>query len=209
VKKIFGKKIKIFISFFSSKKSYDTTNGYDHCLEQNSSTDSRFHTTTTNTKIEGVRKRITVRSSPQPSPLNSPQQQVQVTKTDDLLSLSTMGYSTLLGNSTDLTPDALLHSNRNMDAVHTATISTPNNNNNNNQEQQKQQQDKLIQQQQQQQQLIIYEDTKFQPTIDFVRLFLDNVVQQSSPFGDKEQNKLTYEVILKLILFLLNQIHTK
>ena len=57
-----------------------------------------------------------------------------------------------------------------------ATISTPNN--------------------QQQKNLMATEDTKFQPTIDFVRAFLDNVVQQTSPFGDKEQNKLTYEVIL-------------
>ncbi|CAF0720089.1 unnamed protein product [Brachionus calyciflorus] len=39
------------------------------------------------------------------------------------------------------------------------------------------------------------EDTKFQPAIDFVRAYLDNVVQQTSPFGDKEQNKLTFEVV--------------
>ncbi len=38
------------------------------------------------------------------------------------------------------------------------------------------------------------EETKFQATIDFVRTYLDNVVQQTSPFGEKEQNKLTFEV---------------
>lgn len=42
---------------------------------------------------------------------------------------------------------------------------------------------------------IFAEDTKFHATIDFVRAYLDNVVQQTSPFGDKEQNKLTFEVI--------------
>lgn len=40
------------------------------------------------------------------------------------------------------------------------------------------------------------EDSKFQATIDFVRSYLDNVVQQASPFGDKEQNKLTFEVFI-------------
>lgn len=45
----------------------------------------------------------------------------------------------------------------------------------------------------------LVEDSKFQATIDFVRSYLDNVVQQASPFGDKEQNKLTFEVC---ILFL-------
>ena len=39
------------------------------------------------------------------------------------------------------------------------------------------------------------EDSKFQPTIQFVRNYLDNVVKQETPFADKEQNKLTYEVI--------------
>lgn len=39
------------------------------------------------------------------------------------------------------------------------------------------------------------EDSKFQPTIQFVRNYLDNVVKQEAPFADKEQNKLTYEVI--------------
>jgi hypothetical protein len=42
------------------------------------------------------------------------------------------------------------------------------------------------------------EDSKFQATIDFVRSYLDNVVQQASPFGDKEQNKLTFEVNILL-----------
>jgi len=101
------------------------------------------------------------------------------------------GYSNLLGNS-DLTPDALLNSNN---VAATATISTPNNNSNNNDKHQNKQLHL------EQQQHILYEDTKFQPTIDFVRSFLDNVVQQSSPFGDKEQNKLTYEV--NLFFFLL------
>ena len=41
---------------------------------------------------------------------------------------------------------------------------------------------------------VVMEDSKFQSTIDFVRSYLDNVVQQASPFGDKEQNKLTFEV---------------
>ncbi len=43
------------------------------------------------------------------------------------------------------------------------------------------------------------EDTKFHSTIDFVRSYLDNVVQQASPFADVEQNKLTYEVAICFI----------
>lgn len=39
------------------------------------------------------------------------------------------------------------------------------------------------------------EDLKFETTIDFVRAYLDNVVQLDSPFGNREQNKLTFEVI--------------
>ena len=41
---------------------------------------------------------------------------------------------------------------------------------------------------------ILEEDLKFESTIDFVRAYLDNVVQLSSPFGNREQNKLTFEV---------------
>jgi hypothetical protein len=47
------------------------------------------------------------------------------------------------------------------------------------------------------------EDAKFQGTIDFVRGYLDNVVQQTEPFGNKDQNKLTFEVqffIIHLVL---------
>ncbi len=42
---------------------------------------------------------------------------------------------------------------------------------------------------------LMHEQSKFQATIYFVRAYLDNVVQQASPFSDKEQNKLTFEVI--------------
>lgn len=39
------------------------------------------------------------------------------------------------------------------------------------------------------------EDKKFKPLIDFVGNYLNKIVLQSSPFGDNEQNKLTYEVV--------------
>jgi hypothetical protein len=52
---------------------------------------------------------------------------------------------------------------------------------------------------------LIGEDLKFETTIDFVRAYLDNVVQLDSPFGNREQNKLTFEVLrlLKQWFFLL------
>ena len=144
----------------------------------------RFLTTA---KIEGVRRRIAVRSSPQASPLISPQSaQSQSSDSEQklnptpFLSLSAVAYSTdSNADSTQTTPDSISHNIKN---AATATISTPNNH----------PVSKLATQQQPN--LILSEDTKFQPTIDFVRAFLDNVVQQTSPFGDKEQNKLTYEV---------------
>lgn len=149
--------------------SYDTANEYDNLLEQNKDLE-RF----TTTKIEGVRRRLTIRSSPLTTTPHSAQAQdssQQKLNPSPFLSLS--GYSTLLVNQADLsqTPS-------DGTTTTTAAISTPNN-----------------QPKQAQSNLIISEDTKFQPTIDFVRAYLDNVVQQTSPFGDKEQNKLTYEVV--------------
>ncbi len=184
----FSKKIELN----STDHSYDTTtNDYENLIEQNSNLNERFLTTA---KIEGVRRRIAVRSSPQASPLISPQSvQSQSAHSEQklnptpFLSLSAVGYSTLStdsnADSTQTTPDSLSH---NIQNAATATISTPNNH----------PASKFVAQQQAN--LILSEDTKFQPTIDFVRAFLDNVVQQTSPFGDKEQNKLTYEVEIEI-----------
>ena len=43
----------------------------------------------------------------------------------------------------------------------------------------------------------ISDESKFQATINFVRSYLNNIVQQKSPFADKEQNKLTFEASFK------------
>lgn len=48
---------------------------------------------------------------------------------------------------------------------------------------------------------ISFEQAKFQSLINFVGSYLDKIVQQTSPFGDKEQNKLTFEVCFSTFIF--------
>lgn len=44
--------------------------------------------------------------------------------------------------------------------------------------------------------------TKFALTMEFVEEYLKEVVNQPFPFGDKEKNKLTFEVLLSYLLIL-------